>query len=86
MNNNNYSIDLNTALRLACLEVGLENAALESAKLAGGYWELELSADEMRYDCFVDAESGEVCGLDFYPVPVEEYPAELQEPAGRKAA
>ena len=74
--NNNYSIDLNTALRLACLEAGLENAALESAKLAGGYWELELSADE----------SGEVCGLDFYPVPVEEYPAERQEPAGRKAA
>ena len=37
---------------------------------------MEFTADELRYTCYVDAESGEVPGMSFEPIPVESYPAE----------
>ena len=74
-NANNCNIDLSTARAIALRETGLGGARFESDSLDGGCWELSFSSQEMHYDCYVDAVSGEVLGLDFYPVPVERYPA-----------
>ena len=34
----------------------------------------------MHYCCYIDAASGEVLGLDFFPVPVESYPSYYEAP------
>ncbi len=37
---------------------------------------MEFTACELRYTCYVDAETGDVPGLSFEPVPVKSYAAE----------
>ena len=46
----------------------------------GQLYELEFTTEEMHYCCYIDAASGEVLGLDFFPVPVESYPSYYEAP------
>ena len=39
----------------------------------------------MRYTCYIDGESGECLGLDFEPIPVDEYPSYYSFPTARAA-
>lgn len=77
MNLNNTAAAAVTAeaARAAALrETGVISAEFSRCELADGVWELGFDSNELRYDCYVDAESGEVLGVDFRPVPVEAYP------------
>ena len=76
MNTTTYNISADAARLLALREAGLTGAEFQSVSCDGRYWELEFTADELYYTCYVDAESGEVPGITFFPVPVETYPAE----------
>ena len=48
-------------------------------------YELEYETGEMRYTCYIDGESGECLGLDFEPIPVDEYPSYYSFPTARAA-
>ena len=77
MNLNNTATAAVTAeaARAAALrDPGVISAELGRCARADGVWELGFDSNELRYDCYVDAESGEVLGVDFRPVPVEAYP------------
>lgn len=78
MTNNTYNTKIDSMLARECAlrEAGLEKASAFSETLEDGYWVVEFTADELRYTCYVDAESGEVPGMSFEPIPVESYPAE----------
>lgn len=86
-NNTTFNITAEAARLIALHEAGLDSAVFHSETLADGLWELEFTADELWYTCYVDAETGEAPGLTFAPVPVESYPcAEGAAPSAVKAA
>ncbi len=72
----NTKIDSLLALESALREAGLDTAADCAEKYENGYWVVEFTACELRYTCYVDAETGDVPGLSFEPVPVKSYAAE----------
>ena len=65
------------ARKLALEAANVQSARFDSQKLLenGQLYELE-----MHYCCYIDAASGEVLGLDFFPVPVESYPSYYEAP------
>ena len=86
-NNTTFNITAEAARLIALHEAGLDSAVFHSETLADGLCELEFTADELWYTCYVDAETGEAPGLTFAPVPVESYPsAEGAAPSAVKAA
>ena len=74
LNNTAAAVTAEAARAAALRETGVINAEFSRCELADGVWELSFDSNELRYDCYVDAESGEVLGVDFRPVPVEAYP------------
>ena len=74
-NTTSFNITAEAARLLALHEAGLDTAEFRSEELRDGLWELEFTADELWFVCYVDAATGEVPGFTFAPVPVESYPA-----------
>ena len=70
------------ARALALEAANVRSARFDSQKLleGGSLYELEFTTEEMHYCCYIDAASGEVLGLDFFPVPVESYPSYYEAP------
>lgn len=70
------------ARKLALEAANVQSARFDSQKLLenGQLYELEFTTEEMHYCCYIDAASGEVLGLDFFPVPVESYPSYYEAP------
>lgn len=75
MKNNVNTINAEAARSLALAEAGLTSAEFERTELVNGMWEIDFTADELWYSCYVDAETGFVPGISFAPSPVESYPA-----------
>ena len=77
------------ARRLALAEAGVRSAAFTAQRLERGggaaLYKLEYETGEMRYTCYIDGESGECLGLDFEPIPVDEYPSYYSFPTARAA-
>lgn len=56
------------------LELDAENSRFFSIELEGNVYELQLRGEWMKYDCFVDALTGDVLGLDCEPyIDFEDY-------------
>ena len=81
MNTTTYNISADAARLLALREAGLTGAEFQSVSCDGRYWELEFTADELYYTCYVDAETGEVVGLSSEPMllhPTEQYDTKFE--------
>ena len=85
-NNTTFNITAEAARLIALHEAGLDSAVFHSETLADGLWELEFTADELWYTCYVDAETGGAPGLTFAPAPVESSPPEPTAPPAVKVA
>ena len=78
MKNNNIIINAAEALKAVLNELHLNSTDVEfyDFKLEDSLYEMAVYTTWMRYTCYVDAETGEVPGITFFPAPVETYPAE----------
>ena len=70
------------ARALALEAANVRSARFDSQKLleGGSRYELEFTTEEMHYCCYIDAASGKVLGLDYFPVPLESYPSYYEAP------
>ena len=74
LNNTAAAVTAEAARAAALRETGVISAEFSRCELADGVWELGFDSNEVRYDCYVDAESGELLGFAFPSVPAEAYP------------
>ena len=78
MKNNNIIINAAEALKAVLNELHLNSDDVEfyDVKLEDSLYEMVVDTTWMRYDCYVDTETGEVVGLSSEPMllnPTEQY-------------
>jgi uncharacterized membrane protein YkoI len=67
---------ISRARQAALEEVGLNEASVqftrtaESEFLGRKYYEVEFSGDELNYECYIDAETWKVSGLNCRPIEI----------------
>ncbi len=73
MKNTVYELNTAVALAAAVKAVGAELSEItnETVTLVDGCYEVTFDTDWVRYDCYVDAVTGEVPGIMTEPVPAE---------------
>ena len=50
------------------LRLRTEDTRLIYCRLCGGYYSMELRTDWLRYECFMNASTGEMPGLNYEPI------------------
>ena len=86
MTNTTYNITAAEAREIALREACLDGAEFRSVTFEDGLWDVEFTANELYYVCYVDATTGEVPGMTFAATPVESYPAAEQTAASATVA
>lgn len=83
MKNNNIIINAAEALKAVLNELHLSSTDVEfyEVKFEASLYEMTVYTTWMRYDCYVDAETGEVVGLSSVPMllhPTEQYDTKFE--------
>jgi hypothetical protein len=87
MKNTVYELNTAVALTAAAKAVGAELSEItnETVTLVDGYYEVTFDTEWVRYDCYVDAVTGEVPGIMTEPVPFEDYEQTMTAPECKAA-